>query len=218
MPSHFSSLPVIDISGLYAEEPEARLAVARKIGAASRNVGFFYVTGHRIGRELRERLLDTAKRFFALPDSEKMEFYIGRSRNHTGYVPPGEEVFYGQKPDRKEAYDVNIDIPADDPEVASGAVPMLGPVQWPADPGFRRAVGAYYDEVAAWHERCSAVLRLPSTCRRISSRLTSRGRRASSGSFTILSPRTRLSMSPASARIPTMSASPCCFPRRRGWR
>ena len=149
MPSNFSSLPVVDVSGLYAGEREARLAVARKIGAAAREVGFFYVTGHRLGRELRTELVETAKRFFALPKSEKMAFYIGRSQNHTGYVPAGEEVFYGQKPDRKEAYDVNLDVPADDPEVASGKVPMLGPVQWPADPDFRRSVGAYYTEIAA---------------------------------------------------------------------
>jgi isopenicillin N synthase-like dioxygenase len=148
MPSHFSALPVVDVSGLYASEPETRLAVAREIGDAARNVGFFYITGHRIGRELRADLLEAAKRFFALPEGEKMAFYIGQSRNHTGYVPPGEEGFYGQKPDRKEAFDVNIDIPADDPGVVSGKVPFLGPVQWPTDPDFRRAVGAYYAEVA----------------------------------------------------------------------
>lgn len=148
MPSNFSSLPVVDVSGLYAAEPEARLAVAREMGAAARNVGFFYVTGHRIDRALRTDLLQAAMRFFALPEQEKMASYIGRSRNHTGYVPAGEEVFYGQKPDRKEAYDVNLDVPADDPEVASGEVPMLGPVQWPADPDFRRVVGTYYAEIA----------------------------------------------------------------------
>ncbi len=148
MPSNFSSLPIIDVSGLYASAPEARSAVAREIGDAARNVGFFYITGHKISRERRAELLEAAKRFFALPEAEKMKFYIGQSQNHSGYVPAGEEGFYGQKPDRKEAYDIGIDIPADDPEVASGKVPMLGPVQWPADPDFKQKVGAYYAEIS----------------------------------------------------------------------
>lgn len=149
MPSNFKSLPVVDISGLYSADRGARERVASEIGDAARDSGFLYVVGHPIASATRERLFEAAKAFFARSLDEKMRSYIGNSQSHSGYVPQGEEVFYGQKPDRKEAYDVSLDIPADDPDVLSGRAPMLGPVQWPDDPEFRAAVGAYYKDVAA---------------------------------------------------------------------
>jgi isopenicillin N synthase-like dioxygenase len=148
MPSNFKSLPIVDVSGLYSDDPAARQRVADEIGAASRDSGFLYVVGHPIKPETRQRLLAATQAFFARPVEEKMRSYIGNSQSHSGYVPPGEEVFYGQKPDRKEAYDVSLDVPADDPEVLSGRTPMLGPVQWPDDQEFRAAVGGYYAEVS----------------------------------------------------------------------
>jgi isopenicillin N synthase-like dioxygenase len=148
VPSAFKSLPVIDVSRLYSESLADRQAVADEIGRAARDSGFFYVAGHPVGPELRAPLIDAAKAFFALPSEAKMTWYIGNSTNHSGYVPPGEEVFYGQKPDRKEAFDVPLDVPADDPEVVSGKTPLLGPVQWPADPAFKLHVAAYYRAVA----------------------------------------------------------------------
>lgn len=148
MPSAFKSLPVIDVSGLYSESLADRKAVAEQMGIASRDSGFFYVAGHPIGPELRDPLIEAVKTFFARPTETKMAWYIGNSSNHSGYVPPGEEVFYGQKPDRKEAFDVPLDVPADDPDVLSGKTPMLGPVQWPDDAEFRKNVAAYYRAVS----------------------------------------------------------------------
>ncbi len=78
-----------------------------------------------------------------LPFDEKMKVYIGNSRNHRGYVPEGEEVFASGTKDKKEAYDLSIDLPADDPDYVAGN-PLLGPNQWPDLPGFAEAVNAYY--------------------------------------------------------------------------
>lgn len=144
MPSAFKSLPVIDVSQLYSESQSDRQAVADEIGKAARDSGFFYISGHPIGPELRAPLIEAAKTFFARSAETKMTWYIGKSTNHSGYVPPGEEVFYGQKPDRKEAFDVPLDVPA----VLAGKTPMLGPVQWPDDPAFRAHVSAYYQAVS----------------------------------------------------------------------
>lgn len=149
MPSSFQSLPVIDIAGLYSPVLAERAAVAQRMGAAARDAGFFYIVGHPISRETRQRLLEATIKFFSRPLEQKMPFYIGNSVNHSGYVPPGEEVFYGQKPDRKEAFDIPLDIPASDPEVMAGTTPMLGPVNWPDDAEFKQAVSCYYADVAA---------------------------------------------------------------------
>src|SRR5688572_20144291 len=91
----FRNLPVVDVSALFGAEPAALARLVGELRRAAHEVGFLYVTGHGVSPS---RILDlerAAERFFALPESDKLELYIGGSRNHRGYVPPGEEVFYG---------------------------------------------------------------------------------------------------------------------------
>lgn len=140
----FERIPVVDVSGLIGDDPAARCRVADELGAAARDCGFLYVTGHGISAALRARLVERAKDFFALPADEKMKSWIGRSGiRHRGYVPEGEEVFGAGPPDRKEAFDLGFDLPVDDPLVAAGT-PMAGPNVWPELPGFAADVSAYY--------------------------------------------------------------------------
>lgn len=143
MSRNFRALPVVDISGLDAGDRAARQAVADELGRAAREVGFLYITGHGLDPRLTADLKAAAMRFFDRPLAEKMDFYIGRSTNHSGYVPEGEEVFVEGKVDRKEAYDTGLDCPGGD-----GRAPMLGANLWPDDPTFKAAVGAYYAAVA----------------------------------------------------------------------
>jgi isopenicillin N synthase-like dioxygenase len=145
-PANFSSIPIVDITKLRTGTPAEQQVVADELGKAARNVGFVYVTGGGIDEALFEGVLDATKRFFALPFEEKMKVYIGNSRNHRGYVPEGEEVFASGSKDKKEAYDLSIDLPADDPDYVAGN-PLLGPNQWPDLPGFAGAVDAYYKAV-----------------------------------------------------------------------
>ena len=152
MVSNFKTLPVIDVSGLYSGALDRRVAVAEEIGKAARDSGFFYIRGHHVGHEIRAKLLEETKAFFALALDQKMQSYIGNSSNHSGYVPQGEEAFYGQKPDRKEAFDLSTDVPADDSEVLAGTTPMVGPVQWPQVPEFKAAASEYYEEITKLSE------------------------------------------------------------------
>jgi isopenicillin N synthase-like dioxygenase len=144
----FQNIPLIDISPLHGPDRVAQARVADGLGRAARDVGFLYVAGTGIDEHLMDDLLAATKRFFALPLEKKMEVYIGRSRNHRGYVPEGEEVFYSGSKDKKEAYDLSLDLPADDPDYLAGN-PMLGPNQWPDLPGFAQAASAYYNAVFA---------------------------------------------------------------------
>lgn len=144
----FESIPLIDIAGLFSDKLSDRKAVAAQMAKAASEVGFLYVSGHGIAEDLIERLKARAAEFFALPEATKQKYYIGRSRAHRGYVPTGEEGFYsGDNPakiDKKEAYDLSIDLPAEDPDHIRG-YRMLGPNQWPDEvPGFARDVYAYY--------------------------------------------------------------------------
>ena len=138
----FGAVPLVDISGLYADEPARRRATAQQLGKAAREVGFLYVAGHDVPGERIAELQRKAAEFFAQPMAAKMACYIGRSVNHSGYVPEGEEVFASGKIDKKEAFDVGLDYHGEDRR------PLLGPNLWPELPGFQEAATRYYAAVA----------------------------------------------------------------------
>jgi isopenicillin N synthase-like dioxygenase len=148
----FQSLPVVDVSDLSSPDPVRRRQAAEAFGQATREAGFLYVVGHGVPPALGARLVEQAAAFFALPLERKMSLYIGRSANHRGYVPAGEEVFYGGGVDLKEAFDLALELPADDPVVRAGT-PMLGPNVWPDLPGFKGVVQDYYQAVFALGRR-----------------------------------------------------------------
>ncbi len=135
-----TSIPVVDISALGSGDPAAEAATVEQLRAAASEVGFLHVTGHGIAPAVVERLQAAAKRFFDQSVKRKLKSYIGDSTNHRGYVPVGEENFMQGK-DRKEAFDLALDLPAE--RVAAGH-PMLGPNRWPDLPGFREDVMGYY--------------------------------------------------------------------------
>lgn len=136
-----SPLPVIDISALGSGDASAEASVVAAIRKAAAEVGFFAITGHGIAPTVGERMQAAAQAFFAQPLDTKMACYIGQSTNHRGYVPEGEEQFMAGLLDRKEAFDLALDLPED--SVPPGH-PMLGPNQWPALEGFREDVMAWY--------------------------------------------------------------------------
>lgn len=148
MATDFTDIPVLDISALLDESGPGYPDAVRALGEAARQVGFAQIIGHGVDPTLFDALLDRTAAFFALPDTEKQRVHIGNSTNHRGYVPPGEEVFAAGTVDAKEAFDLSIDLPADDPRYLAGH-PLLGPNQWPALPGFREAVTGWYDAVFA---------------------------------------------------------------------
>ena len=137
-----AALPVVDISALAGGSLAERRAVAEALDRACADAGFLYVTGAQLDPAVFVRVLARAKAYFAQDDAAKMASYIGGSLNHSGYVPVGEEQFASATPDLKEAFDVNRDyLPVE------GRRPLLGPNLWPAMPGFREDVLAYYAHV-----------------------------------------------------------------------
>jgi isopenicillin N synthase-like dioxygenase len=145
----FQQLPVVDVAGLTSPDPGVRALTAAALGQATRAAGFFYAVGHGVTDALTAPLVAQARAFFAWPVERKMAHYIGLSQHHRGYVPEGEEVFYGGVRDRKEAFDLALDLPLDHPAVRAGT-PMLGPNVWPDLVGFRAAIDAYYQAVFAF--------------------------------------------------------------------
>jgi len=123
-------IPVIDIGGLRTGTRTAVDGVAAEMLAAAEHLGFFYVRGHGVEPALLTRAEDAARRFFALPQSRKLEVAI--DHRHRGFLRVGEATMEGNRfPDLKESFVWGLEVSADDPAVAPGN-PFLGPNNWPA--------------------------------------------------------------------------------------
>jgi isopenicillin N synthase-like dioxygenase len=144
-----TALPVIDVSGLAASEPSARLRVAAQLGHACREIGFFFVVNHGIAESTREAMFAAAREFFALPLTIKEQYSIKRSPHNRGYIAlEGERLDEAAaKADHKEAFNIGLELPADHPDVVAGK-PFRGMNLWPSLPHWRETVLAYYD--ACW--------------------------------------------------------------------
>jgi isopenicillin N synthase-like dioxygenase len=140
----FSALPIIDIRALITQSPE-RYATAEQLGAACRDYGFFYITGHGVGEALQKRLEILSRRFFAQPLEEKLAIRMALGgRAWRGYFAVGNELTSG-RPDLKEGIYFGAELDEDNALVKSHT-PMHGRNLFPANlPGFRETVLAYME-------------------------------------------------------------------------
>jgi isopenicillin N synthase-like dioxygenase len=138
------TLPVINVEPLLSGG-DAR-AAAHEIGAACRDLGFFYATGHAIGADTLAALDDASREFFALPEAEKMQIAMARGgRAWRGYFPVGGELTSG-KPDRKQGLYFGEELGLDDARVLAG-LPLHGANLFPeAVPGLKLAVLRFMGE------------------------------------------------------------------------
>ncbi|KAJ5816468.1 Isopenicillin N synthase [Penicillium robsamsonii] len=124
-------IPIIDLSALDSRNFDERRKLAQSIYDACTQAGFFYIKNHGISEEKINGIHSSAKRFFDLPDSQKMKFYIGNSSKFRGYSPLGSEKSTGTEDDPiaeedavgalSEAFDIGYETamdpqkPKDDP-------------------------------------------------------------------------------------------------------
>jgi isopenicillin N synthase-like dioxygenase len=139
-------LPLISLAHLDTADERARLA------EVSRTVGFFYLADHRVPDDLQQRMVDVARRFFALPQADKDAIAMVNSPHFRGYNRLGGELTNGRV-DRREQIDIAPDrdpIPG-----AVGPMRLQGRNQWPAAlPELRTVVGEYQAQL----ERVSRTL------------------------------------------------------------
>jgi len=124
-------VPLLDLSRFDAgEAPRAKFL--EELAAAARDVGFFYLTGHGIAPSLQRDLLGLARRFFALPEADKLAVEMVNSAHFRGYNRVAFERTRGQ-PDWREQIDIGAERPALERAAGSPAWTRLqGPNQWPA--------------------------------------------------------------------------------------
>lgn len=159
-----TAIPIIDVSDVISGG-EGSARVAAEIGAACREIGFFYVAGHGVPKELMDGVFAASKAFFAQDVATKREALYTAAGNR-GYVPMKGEALDPNKPaDLKEAFNIGLELPEDDPELVAGQL-FRAENLWPSMDGFRDTMLAYFDACHALgqsvHRAFAADLGLPS--------------------------------------------------------
>ncbi|MER8978356.1 2-oxoglutarate and iron-dependent oxygenase domain-containing protein [Mesorhizobium sp. M0870] len=124
------TIPVLDFSR-YEADPASRKEFIEGLRRAARDVGFFYLTGNGIAQSLIDDVLGTSRRFFALPDKDKLQIEMVNSPHFRGYNRIGQELTKGQR-DWREQVDIGSEAPALPRNASLPAWTRLqGPNQWP---------------------------------------------------------------------------------------
>jgi isopenicillin N synthase-like dioxygenase len=142
-----NDIPVIDIAPLVNGSPEQAQAVAEALGRACRDVGFFYIRGHGVPPSLMARVFDSSAAFFTGPASIREAASFSGPGGNRGYIRLGGEALDPGKPaDVKEAFNIGLELPPDDPELLARA-PFRAANLWPDIAGFRDTMLDYFNRV-----------------------------------------------------------------------
>src|ERR1700722_9484140 len=142
-------LPIIDLGSSGGADGASLARIVAEVGAACRDVGFFYVVNHGIDPRLIAKAFTQSHDFFALPVADKRKLAIetiGGNRGYSGLLHEALDPARG--PDMKEAFNVGLELAADDPDLLAGK-PFRSLNAWPGLPDFRETLLSYYDTCAA---------------------------------------------------------------------
>ena len=179
-------LPTLDLRRFDAGGAE-RTAFLSELRSAAGGVGFFYLTGHGVEEKLVGDALGISRRFFALPEPDKLAIEMVNSPHFRGYNRAGFEHTRG-KPDWREQVDIGPEreaLPFD--RSAPPWTRLQGPNQWPPRcRSSRRRCLPIRSARPRWRSGCCARLPPRSSSPRTSSSRSTRRRRTSwSRSFAI---------------------------------
>ena len=135
------SLPVIDLADFGGAGFER---CAREISEACRSIGFFFVVNHGVPASLINQTFARSRAFFDEPVAVKAELAIEKIGGNRGYSGMRHEALDPRAGgDWKEAFNIGLDLRADDPDVLARK-PFRVLNAWPATPGFRETLLGYF--------------------------------------------------------------------------
>ena len=82
----FNKIPKIDFQRIYSDNPSDRKELAKQVGAACRDVGFFYAVNHGVDESLLDDTFNALKKFFGLPTEVKMEVHNQKTAKFRGHA------------------------------------------------------------------------------------------------------------------------------------
>ena len=88
-----ASVPIVDFANFRPDEKrETRMKIAQELVAASKDVGFVYITNHGVPDDVLAKAFEISKKFFDLPEEQKMKApHPDGWQVHRGYSWPGRE-------------------------------------------------------------------------------------------------------------------------------
>jgi isopenicillin N synthase-like dioxygenase len=151
--------PVIDLAAYRRGDAGALARTAAELRAALENIGFVIVVNHGVPAALTDGVVTETRRVHALPMAQKLALATGRGSGagFTGYLGSGYTVKTSgvndnDQPDLNEAFFVDRERAADDPEVLAGKL-FREPNKWPPGlPGFRDFVLRYWAAMEAFSQ------------------------------------------------------------------
>lgn len=142
-----SDLPVLDLADL-DRGPAAAASFRDQLRQATHEVGFLHLR-HGIPAAVIDELFDVARRFFALPDADKLAIEMTRSPFFRGYTRVGGELTQGAVDWREQ---IDIGTEREPSSVDQPAYLRLdGPNQWPDALPELQAV------ITRWTDRTSRI-------------------------------------------------------------
>ena len=159
--------PTIDLEPAFTGSESDRHEVAMKIDSACRSTGFFVAIGHGVERVFLENVIDTSRKFFQLPVSEKAKVAPPGPNHFRGYLGLDTTALASTldietPPDLCESFNVSR---FDDPIMRSkvqvpGAEAVFCENIWPENPKILKT--AYETYFAEMENLCSELLKLMS--------------------------------------------------------
>lgn len=98
--SSFQEIPVIDLA--LADDPASLPILLSALRIALTEVGFLYISNHKVSQRVIRSLVDILPRLFALPDSAKKATALENSKHFLGYSGAGTEITNGQADIREQ--------------------------------------------------------------------------------------------------------------------
>lgn len=140
-------IPILDWSR-FANSSD-RNGFVEDLGKACRDTGFFLLGNHGISDALLSGVFQVGDTFFDLPEAKKAPLDLRNNNQNRGWTAFGAENLDDSQPgqvDRKEAFNIGLDLAPDDPRILNGE-PFRGLNIWPDVPGFRETTLQYFNAV-----------------------------------------------------------------------
>ncbi|GAA2334960.1 isopenicillin N synthase family oxygenase [Streptomyces caniferus] len=150
------TFPVLDIRDAAGSE-EDRAAFLTRLRRAVHEIGFFQLVGH--GIEDADEMLELTRRFFALPEADRLALNILDSPLFRGYSELGREHTKGI-PDQRQQLDIGPEQPATPSAPGDPAYRcLIGRNQWPeAMPELRPAIESWITRLTDLSHRLLRLL------------------------------------------------------------
>ncbi len=142
-------VPLIDFAPFLAGGADGVRRVAREVAAACERSGFLYLAHHGVPEHKIAATFAAARHFFGLPEAARLAPGLLVTPHETrGYMPLGARHYPGTgAPDFMEAFKVQAELPADDPDLVAGNRGQQRN-KWPAgETAFRATLLDYFDEM-----------------------------------------------------------------------